>query len=252
VAAEAPARMMEGMTAPDLAGFASLLADGTRATFCMSLLDGRAWTAGELARGAGVAPSTATEHINHLIAGGLLVEHRQGRHRYVRLADARVAELIESIASYAPAAPRPTTLRGATIAGALANGRTCYDHLAGRLGVNVTHAMLGSGLLGSESGFTLTDAGARWLTGLGIDVDSLRKARRPFVRECLDWTERTPHLSGGVGAALCGLVFDSGWITRTGTHRAVKLTEHGTQALARHLGLTDGYMTPDVSYDRAG
>jgi DNA-binding transcriptional ArsR family regulator len=226
------------MTAPDLARLASLLADGTRASFCMSLLDGRAWTAGELARSAKVAPSTATEHLNQLISGGLLVERRQGRHRYVQLADARTAELIESLAAFAPATPRPTTLRGATIAGALAGGRTCYDHLAGRLGVDITQAMVGRGLLDGESGFSLTGAGARWLTGLGVDVAGLRRAKRPFVRECLDWTERRSHLAGGVGAAVCRRFFDEGWITRTGTHRAVKVTDPGKRALAEHLGIT--------------
>jgi DNA-binding transcriptional ArsR family regulator len=227
------------MTAPDLSRFAALLADGTRANFCVALLDGRAWTVGELAKSAGVAPSTATEHLNHLIAGGVLVERRQGRHRYVQLADTRTAELIESMAAYAPHdTPRPKTLRGATIAEALANGRTCYDHLAGRLGVHVTSAMVDRGLLGSESGFTLTDTGARWLTELGIDVEDLRRARRPFVRECLDWTERLSHLAGGVGAAVCRHFFDAGWVTRTGTHRAVKLTDPGRAALAQHLGIT--------------
>ncbi|TCO60923.1 ArsR/SmtB family transcription factor [Actinocrispum wychmicini] len=226
------------MTAPDLARLATLLADGTRASICMFLLDGRAWTAGELARTAGVAPSTATEHLNHLIAGGLLVERRQGRHRYVQLAGPHTAELIESMASYAPAQPRPTTLRGVTVANALAQGRTCYDHLAGRLGVQVTAAMVDRGLLGGEGGFTLTDAGDQWLTGLGIDVAGLRRAKRPFVRECLDWTERVSHLAGGVGAAVCQHFFDAGWITRTGTHRAVRLTDPGRHAVRDHLGIT--------------
>ncbi|MEV4320478.1 helix-turn-helix domain-containing protein [Actinocrispum sp. NPDC049592] len=227
------------MTAPDLARLAALLADGTRASFCLSLLDGRAWTAGELARSAGVAASTATEHLNQLITGGLLVEHRQGRHRYVRLADTRTAELIETMAAHIPSSPTPVkTLKAATVADALASGRTCYDHLAGRLGVRVTTAMVDRGLLGGEGGFSLTDPGARWLTGLGIDVESLRQARRPFVRECVDWTERRPHLAGGVGAAVCGHFFDAGWITRTGTHRAVKLTAPGRQALREELGIT--------------
>lgn len=229
---------MDDVTAPDLARLASLLADGTRASFCMSLLDGRAWTAGELAKSAGVAPSTATEHLNHLIAGGLLVERRQGRHRYVQLAGPETADLIESMAAYAPSKPRPTSLRGVTVANALAQGRTCYDHLAGRLGVQVTTAMVDRGLLGTDGGFALTDDGEAWLVGLGIDVADLRRARRPFVRECLDWTERLSHLAGGVGAAVCQHFFDAGWITRTGTHRAVRLTGPGRHAVEEHLGIT--------------
>jgi DNA-binding transcriptional ArsR family regulator len=229
--------MMEGMTAPDLARFAALLADGTRAGFCLSLLDGRAWTAGELARSAGVAPSTATGHINQLIAGGVLVERRQGRHRYVQLADARTAELIEAIAGHAPAAARPTSLRSVTIASALAQGRTCYDHLAGRLGVQVTGAMVSRGLLSTEDGFSVTSAGVGWLTELGVDLDGLRRARRPFVRECLDWTERLSHVAGGVGAAVCQAFFEAGWVARTGSSRAVRLTSTGETALHERLGL---------------
>src|SRR5688572_30450267 len=125
------------MSAAGLAAFAGLIADPTRAAFCLALLDGRAWTAGELARHAGVAASTATEHLNRMLAGGLLVERRQGRHRYVELAGPHVAHLIEDLASQAPAAEPagdpPQTLRAATATAALARGRTCYDHLAGRL-----------------------------------------------------------------------------------------------------------------------
>jgi DNA-binding transcriptional ArsR family regulator len=118
---------------PDLAGLAGLLADGTRASFCLALLDGRAWTAAELARHAGVAAPTATGHLNLLVAGGLLTQERQGRHRYVRLASAEVAALIENLAAMAP--PRPEAPRSLTTASrhqALARARTCYDHLAGR------------------------------------------------------------------------------------------------------------------------
>ncbi|MBP2327468.1 DNA-binding transcriptional ArsR family regulator [Kibdelosporangium banguiense] len=225
------------MIAPDLAKFAALLADGTRASFCVSLLDGRAWTAGELARSAGVAPSTATEHINQLIAGGVLAERRQGRHRYVQLADARTAELIETLAAHAPSAPRPTSLRSATIASALASGRTCYDHLAGRLGVQVTAAMVERGLLSTDNGLVVTAMGTRWLTDLGVDLDGLRRARRPFIRECLDWTERLSHVAGGVGAAVCQAFFDAGWITRTGSSRAVRVTATGETALHKQLGI---------------
>lgn len=236
--------MMEAMTAPDLARFTSLLADGTRASFCMSLLDGRAWTAGELARGAGVAASTASEHIDLLISGGLLVEHRQGRHRYVQLASAATAELIETIAAHAPSVA-PRSLRSATVADALAKGRTCYDHLAGKLGVSVTSAMVTRGLLSTSSGFALTAAGSDWLAGLEIDVSALRRARRPFVRECLDWTERVPHLAGGVGAAVCGHFFAAGWIRRTGTHRAVRVTPAGQAALRDLLGIL-GHPEPQI------
>lgn len=119
--------------APGLAAFAGLIADETQAACLLALLDGRAWTAGELARHAGVAPSTLSEHLGKLVAGGLLAEERQGRHRYVRLAGARVAQLVEDLAAQTapdPAALRPRTLRESSAGGAMARERTCYDHLA--------------------------------------------------------------------------------------------------------------------------
>ncbi|QMU72903.1 helix-turn-helix transcriptional regulator [Streptacidiphilus sp. P02-A3a] len=221
---------------PDLAALAGLLADGTRATFCLALLDGRAWTAGELARHAGVAASTATDHLNLLVAGGLLAQERQGRHRYVRLADAETAELIESLAARAPRRPTPTrSLSGSGRDRALARARTCYDHLAGTLGVAVTDAMTARGLLDWEQGLILTGDGRDWLRELGIVLPPT--GRRPPVRSCLDWTERRPHLAGAVGAALCAHALDSGWITRVGTGRAVALTAPGRRALHTRLGL---------------
>lgn len=189
-------------TAGRLAALAALLADETRASFCLALLDGRAWTAGELARYAGVAPSTASEHLGRLVAGGLLAEERQGRHRYVRLAGERAAHLVEELASRTmsgePEPPR--SLRAASVGSALARGRTCYDHLAGRLGIRITEAMTVRGLLRQDTGFALTEAGLEWFGALGIPLD--RSGRRPLVRGCLDWTERRPHLAGAAGAAL--------------------------------------------------
>jgi len=221
---------------PDLAALARLLADATRASFCLALLDGRAWTAAELARHAGVAASTATSHLNLLVAGGLLAEERRGRHRYVRLAGTRTAELIENLASIAPRHPvEPGSLSAASRHQSLARARTCYDHLAGALGVSITDAMTRRGLLGCEENLALTGDGTDWLTTLGITLPPARK--RPLVRSCLDWTERRPHLAGAVGAALCSHAFSSGWITRIGTGRAVALTDTGRKALQEHLGI---------------
>ncbi|GAA4437716.1 ArsR/SmtB family transcription factor [Phytohabitans houttuyneae] len=224
---------------PPLARLAALLADGTRATFCMALLDGRAWTAGELARHAGVAASTASEHLTLLVAGGLLAEEHQGRHRYVRLATPRVAELIEEMSVYADAgspAP-PKSLRGAVASEAMARARTCYDHLAGRLGVRVTDAMAARGLLGTESGFAVTERGRVWLESeVGATLGS--GGRRPLVRACLDWTERRPHLAGAAGAALCQRLHERGWVVRIGSQRAVRVTPAGEAGLRELLGLT--------------
>jgi DNA-binding transcriptional ArsR family regulator len=219
------------------AALAALLADATRASICLALLDGRAWTAGELARHAGIAASTATEHLNLMVAGGLLAEERQGRHRYVRLAGDQAAELIEHLAALAPRrAEPPATLTVANRNRALARGRTCYDHLAGTLGVSITDAMTDRGLISWDAGLALTPRGADWLSGLGVSLQV--RNRRPPVRSCLDWTERRPHLAGAVGAALCELAFASGWIRRIGTGRAVAVTDAGSRALHAQLGIS--------------
>ncbi|MFE7744282.1 ArsR/SmtB family transcription factor [Nocardia sp. NPDC057455] len=223
----------------ELAGLAALLADRTRAEICLALLDGRAWTAGELARHTGVAPSTATEHLDRLREGGLVVEHRQGRHRYLRLAGPQVAELLETMVAHLdpPAAP-VTGLRAATVTAALARGRTCYDHLAGRLGVAVTEAMTARGLLSDDGGFALTESGSAWLTGpMGIDPAALRATRRPVARSCLDWTERRVHLGGSAGAQLCRRLKELAWIKGVGGGRAVRVTALGEAELARTLGM---------------
>ena len=212
---------------------AGLLADETRASFCLALFDGRAWTAGELARHAGVARSTASEHLDRLVAGGLLAERRQGRHRYLELADGRVAELLEDLMAHLePCQERPRTFRAVATAAALANARTCYDHLAGRLGVAVTAAMTDRGLLDQSGGCTLTTAGSDWLeSALRIDVEALGRGRRPMTRICIDWTERRPHLAGAAGAAICTRFHDNGWVRRIASGRALLVTPTGQSAL---------------------
>jgi DNA-binding transcriptional ArsR family regulator len=230
---------MTGETqAAGLARLAALFADETRAACLLALLDGRAWTAGELARHAGVAASTLSEHLGKLVAGGLLAEERQGRHRYVRLAGPRVAQLVEDLAAQvapACAAPRPRTLRASSAGSAMARGRTCYDHLAGRLGIALTDALTARGLLRQDTGFALTDAGLAWFRTAGIRLD--RTGRRPLARACLDWTERRPHLAGAAGAALCRHALDAGWCVRVGSERAVRVTAEGERALSDLLGI---------------
>lgn len=238
--------MLGRMTTKDprsarLARLAGLVADETRAACLLALLDGRAWTAGELARHAGVAASTLSEHLGKLVAGGLLAEERQGRHRYVRLADARVAQLVEDLAAQVVPggdAVRPRNLRESNAGSAMARGRTCYDHLAGRLGIAVTDALTSRELLRQDTGFALTDAGLGWFEAAGIRLD--RTSRRPLARACLDWTERRPHLAGVAGAALCRHAFDAGWCVRIGSERAVRVTAAGERALSSLLGISAG------------
>lgn len=226
-------------SAVDVAALAALIGDATRASFCLALLDGRAWTAGELARLAGVSPATASEHLDRLVRGGLLAEERQGRHRYVRLAGTDAAHLVETLASGTRPKARPSSYSAVRASTGLAAARTCYDHLAGRLGVDLLDALDRRDHVSRTDGVVLTATGADWLGSLGIDVVGIRRASRPVVRLCLDWTERRSHLAGGVGAALATAMLDRDWIRR-GDGRLILVTDAGRTALRQELGLVTG------------
>ncbi|MET7280501.1 helix-turn-helix domain-containing protein [Kribbella sp. NPDC005582] len=218
----------------ELAAWARMLADGTRATVCLALLDGRAWTATELSRLTHVSRPTISEHLNLLVDGGLLAEVRQGRHRYVRLAGPETAELIEGLAALTPRRTQTANnLAAVSKRDAFARARTCYDHLAGKLGVALTDAMTERGLLDWSDGVTLTKHGTAWLTDLGITIEPRRG--RPAVRACLDVTERRPHLAGAVGSALCAHAVEHGWVRPIRGTRALKVA-----AEIRGFGLPTG------------
>lgn len=220
-----------------VAHLAALFGDPTRMTMCLALIDGRAWTAGELARHAGVSPQTATAHLTSLVAAGVLAEDRQGRHRYLRLAGPEIAHLIEDLASAAHVTlARPTSLRGRRVSEGLTFARTCYDHLAGRLGVGLMDALVTRGLLGMAAGPSLTPEGVAWLHGFAPDT-TLDGVRRPVVRPCLDWTERRPHLGGVVGAVIRAGFAARGWTRQGDRDRVVRVTATGERGIADLLGL---------------
>ena len=220
-----------------VARYAALLADRSRAAICLALMDGRAWTAGELARAAGIAAPTATEHLNLLVGAGLLTEVRQGRHRYVRLAGPEIARLLESLSVAAGQPAPPRSLRSVRAAADLAAGRTCYDHLAGELGVQLYDSLLGHGLVSEADGLALTAAGRSWFTDLA-GPEALRPPRtRPLLRTCIDWTQRRPHLAGALGAVLHSQLEARSWIRHSAGSRAVLVTPAGAAALADLLGI---------------
>lgn len=211
-----------------IAEVAAVVAEPARATMCLALLDGRAWTVGELARAAGIAPSTASEHVTKLIRAGFVETLRQGRHRYVRIADPRVAELIERLAEHAEQRPQ-VGLRASVRARRLATARTCYDHLAGKLGVLLRDGMIARELLDTSAGLAITPAGQQVLTTLGVRAP--RPTGRPLLRDCLDWTERREHLGGAVAAALLDRAIAAAWLDR-GADRSVRVRPAAREPLA--------------------
>ena len=216
----------------DLAAVGTLLAEPARARMLAALGDGRALPARALAAEASVAPSTASGHLARLVDGGLLAAESRGRRRYFRLGGPDVAEALEALARVAPREP-VRTLRQATRIDALRAARTCYDHLAGRLGTALMDALLARGVVADEH---VTEAGAERLGELGIDLDAI-SGRRPRFRSCLDWSERRPHAAGKLGAALTARCFELGWVERLDGTRAVRVTPAGEVGFADTFGL---------------
>jgi DNA-binding transcriptional ArsR family regulator len=214
---------------------ASLIGDPTRAAFLTALSEGQALSAGELARRAGVTASTASIQLAKLVEAGLLSVEPNGRHRYYSLDDPALAAALEALALIAPVKPA-RSLKQAQIGAALQSARTCYDHLAGALGVTLFDALIRKRVLTDE--LEVTTHGAARLRKLGIDLETLARGRRPLARRCLDWSERRDHLAGALGAAVATRFFELGWIERTPSSRAVRVTPTGREALARDLGVT--------------
>jgi DNA-binding transcriptional ArsR family regulator len=221
--------------ATDITVLAGLLADRSRSTMLQALMDQRARTAGELARLARIAPSTASEHLGRLTDGEVIVVEAQGRHRYYRLAGPEVAALLESMMAFAPV---PVAPRTTNVSFDLRFARTCYDHLAGTVATALYDRLAADGTLDVTSeDVTLTPAGAKRLQSLGIDTDTLTQGRRPLARACLDWTERRHHLAGGLGASLLDHFRAYNWVSPRNAPRALRLTTAGREALASHFDI---------------
>jgi DNA-binding transcriptional ArsR family regulator len=218
----------------DISTPAALMGDPTRATFLTALVDGTALPASELAQRAGVSASTASIQLAKLVDGGLLEVERSGRHRYYRLADPSIASAIEALAVISPHR-QATSLKQALVGSELQAARTCYDHLAGALGVALLEALRRQRLLTPE--LEVTARGTSRFAELGIDVGSLARGRRPLTRPCLDWTERRHHLAGALGEALASRFLELGWIERRPASRAVRVTEEGRRAFVRELAV---------------
>jgi DNA-binding transcriptional ArsR family regulator len=221
----------------DVAPTAAVLADPARVAMLWAVSDGRALAAGALARAGGVTASAASAHLSKLVAAGLLAVTPRGRHRWYRLANPRVVAALEALAALTPPAPiRLTAPTGLRLA------RTCYDHLAGALGVRITDVLVDRRILiPSGAQYALSASGEREFAALGIDVAAVTTAagrtRRPLARACLDWSERRHHLAGALGAALATHLIDSEWMARTPAGRALTITPHGRRCFRQILGI---------------
>jgi DNA-binding transcriptional ArsR family regulator len=220
----------------NIAAIASLMADEARASILLALSDGRALSAGELARMARVAPSTASSHLAKLVEGGLLEVESWGKHRYFRVAGPEIVGAIEALALLAPAKPI-RSWRQSRAAGRVRFARTCYDHLAGELGVRFTRALVDQGMLVEvEDGYGVTEEGISRLREFGVDLSG-RKGRIQFAPRHVDWSERYYHFAGPLAKATTTHLFELGWIERVPASRAVRLTEAGRLGLRERFGL---------------
>lgn len=235
-------------TGVNIAEIAALIGDPGRANMLAAVIDGRALTASELAHVAGITPATASGHLAKLTEGGLLVASKQGRHRYFGLASREVARMLESIMVVAKGQdgrPRATP----RVPPALVEARTCYDHLAGRLGVALADALVTKSaiVLTPEAG-EITASGRTFLHACGLPFDTPARGRRLFCRPCLDWSERRPHLAGVLGAGLLDHALGRGWIMRQRDSRAVSVTPVGRRAFAEVFGIdTETLAEPSAS-----
>jgi DNA-binding transcriptional ArsR family regulator len=229
----------------DLPAVAALIAEPSRAAMLDALLSGGRHSARELAVAAGIAPSTATEHLDRLEEGGLVLSEKVGRRREIRLAGPEVGRALEALAEIAPA-KKVTGLRAWHHGEALRNARSCYDHLAGRAGVALADGLVAERLLRLGDGaFTLTDRGGDRLARFGLDIETILGARRATARACVDWSERRPHIGGALGAALLDELRRRGWVARAPAAggakatrgRVLRVTDEGRAGLQEQFGV---------------
>ncbi|HTR32177.1 MAG TPA: winged helix-turn-helix domain-containing protein [Puia sp.] len=218
-----------------IAQIASVIGEPRRAKILWTLMDGRAYTARELAIGVETTPQNLSMHLSKMLRAGLLVVEAQGRHRYYSFSRPEVADVIEAIANLVPA---ESAVKEDADMVPIRFCRTCYDHLAGRVGVSVMESLLRQKLIASrDAELDVTHKGIQWFAERGIDCNEIRKQRRAFAKACLDWTERRHHLAGALGAALLEKMLEAHWLRRTAQSRAVVVTAKGRQMLEAHLNI---------------
>ncbi|CAM4496024.1 MAG: winged helix-turn-helix domain-containing protein [Paenibacillus macerans] len=221
----------------NVALIASMVSDASRSAILNALMDGRFHAAGELARMAGIQPQTASFHLAKMVDAGLIAVEKQGRHRYYGIRNPEVAQVMESLLSIAPPV-KIKSLRQSAEEQTLRKARTCYDHLAGNLGVSLTQSLVREGiLLEGENGFEVTKNGEAFFENFQIDLNRVKRKRRSFSHKCLDWSERRHHLAGALGHALLDRLLELNWVQRLPNTRAVKITPQGKAGLKETFAL---------------
>jgi DNA-binding transcriptional ArsR family regulator len=208
---------------------ASLIGDPTRATILWVLLDGKAFTATELAIAADTSPQNISMHLSKLVQAELLSVESQGRHKYYKFSNKDIAYAIEALANLVPVAKATKAVKESPVT----HCRTCYDHLAGKVGVLITDSLLQQKIIDTD--FEVSKKGEKWFTAFGVDREELRLQRRSFLRPCLDWSERRHHIAGSLATALLDTMLEDDWIRRTKNSRAVVITAKGQKKLYEYF-----------------
>ncbi|KFI04063.1 winged helix-turn-helix domain-containing protein [Bacillus spizizenii] len=220
---------------PNIAKISSLLSDPSRSSILLTLMDGRIHPAGELAHLADIKPQTASFHLKKLLEEKLISVEKHGRHRYYRLSNSDTANVIEQFLRIAPKA-KVTSLKDSKEKSDLHFARTCYDHLAGYVGVQMTNSLVEQGIIKKvDVNFEVTSEGALFFSDLGINEEQQRSKRRAFARCCLDWSERQHHIAGALGNALLVRMLEEEWIVRMPKTRAIRITQSGKTAFEKYF-----------------
>jgi len=217
---------------------ASLLGNKPRSIILWNLLDGRAYTATELSLCAEISAQSASNHLTKLVDADLLTVQKQGRHRYYQFANSEVAWVVESMASLLPLSRNPKKVNRPEPTGEL-YARTCYDHLAGKVGVDITNSLINKGfieVIGSK--YSVTQLGETWFQTIGIDLVELKSLKRSFAHQCLDWSERRHHVAGALGAGLLQMMLNQDWIRKKENTREVIITPKGKSEFKNKMDLT--------------
>jgi DNA-binding transcriptional ArsR family regulator len=221
-----------------IASIAELIGDAARAEILVALLDGRALSAGELARIAGISAQSASGHLSQLVDGGLLKVESEGRHRYYRVSKREVAHAVEALGAISTVSRVRNIARDRRM-DEICIARSCYDHLAGRVAVELTQGLETSRVIVTcgDREYELGPQGEHWCARMGVDLREARRSRRSFARKCLDWTERKPHLAGALGTAVFARFVELGWIARRRRTRALRITQRGSHEFRARFGI---------------